>query len=144
MASYVSAGLWLRKLPHYSCQESRSHSYASSDDGQTSRCHDCHWIGRKILQILAQSQLKRETWWAGVAMAAMTCGTQSGGVGFSSATRTTRVVATGCAFTATYAYAVISTLPLAGCTILVQPRSLGHNLARQLLWAFTYAASLGI
>ena len=80
----------------------------------------------RISRILAQVKLKREKWWADVAMAAMTCGTRSAGVGFGSATRTTQMVDFGCDSTATYAYAVGSTLPLAGCTILVQPPSLGH------------------
>ena len=55
------------------------------------------------------------------------CVTQSGGVGCSSATRTTRMVASGCASTATYACAVGSTLPQAECTTLVLPPSLFNN-----------------
>ena len=43
----------------------------------------------------AESQ-KCETWWAGVAMAAMTCGTRWAVVGFSCTTRTTQAEATGC------------------------------------------------
>ena len=69
----------------------------------------------------------RGSWWASAAMAAMTCGTRSAGVGLGSATRTTQMVASGCVFTATYAYAVGVTLALAGCTILAQPPSLGHS-----------------
>jgi hypothetical protein len=62
--------------------------------------HDRSTIGsaEKASQILAQGQLQRESWLAGAAMAAITCGTRSAGVGFSSATRATLEVASGCGF----------------------------------------------
>ena len=80
-------------------------------------------------QILAQVQLKRETWWAGGAMAAMTCMTRSGGSWFSSAAQTTQMEATGCASTASFAYTAGSTSWLAERTRLAGVSSSGSSTA---------------
>ena len=84
------------------------------------------WV---LSQFLAQGQLKRDTWWASGAMAAMTCMTRSGGSWFSSATQTTQMEATGCASTASFACTAGSTSWLAERTRLAGVSSSGSSTA---------------